>query len=227
MEKFDGYANKYDTWFMENENLYKSEFGLVKKALGDVTNKEVLSVGCGTGLFEKGLGVKNGIEPSADMADIAIKRGMDVRVGTLETLDLEKEKYDIIYFNGSSSYIKDLKPSYQKAYDALKKSGKLILIDVPKESAYGLMYLLAAAKNTFKDDMLKGVLPKSPYPIELVKSAEWHTSNEKIAVLKDLGIKEFEYYQTLVKNPVYTDDEVEETITGYERGSYVAIVGKK
>ncbi len=227
MEKFDGYANRYDIWFMENENLYRSEFGLVKKALGYISGKEVLSVGCGTGLFEQELGVKNGIEPSEDMAKIAIKRGMNVKIGTLDTVELEKEKYDLIYFNGSSSYMTDLEFPYQKAYDALKKSGKIILIDVPKESAYGMMYLLAAAKDTFEDEMLKGVLPKAPYPLALVKSAVWHTSEEKIEVLKKIGFKDFDFYQTLVKNPVYTDAEIEEVISGYEKGSYVAIIGKK
>ncbi len=227
MEKFDGYAYQYDIWFMENKNLYRSEFGLVKKALGDIFNKEVLSVGCGTGLFEQELGVKNGIEPSVDMGEIAIKRGLNVQFGTLETIELEEEKYDIIYFNGSSSYIDDLEFHYKKAYKALKKSGKIILIDVPKESAYGMMYLLAAAKDSFEDDVLKGVLPKSPYPLALVKSALWRTSEEKIEVLKKVGFKDFDFYQTLVKNPVYTDDEIEETISGYEKGSYVAIIGKK
>jgi hypothetical protein len=34
--KFDGYAAQYDAWFMENENVFQSEFRLFEKALGDV-----------------------------------------------------------------------------------------------------------------------------------------------------------------------------------------------
>ena len=51
-QKFDGYADVYDEWFMKNENLFSSELRLFKKALGDISWKKLLSVGCGSGLFE-------------------------------------------------------------------------------------------------------------------------------------------------------------------------------
>ena len=35
--KFDGYAAQYDAWFMENENVFQSEFRLFEKALGDIS----------------------------------------------------------------------------------------------------------------------------------------------------------------------------------------------
>lgn len=50
--KFDGYAAQYDAWFMTNDNLFQSELRLFQKALGDISGKRVLSVGCGSGLFE-------------------------------------------------------------------------------------------------------------------------------------------------------------------------------
>ena len=79
-QKFDGYAAQYDSWFMTNENLFNSELLLFKKALGDVENKRILSVGCGSGLFERLIDHDNieGIEPSEDMAEIAVKRGINV-----------------------------------------------------------------------------------------------------------------------------------------------------
>ena len=43
--KFDGYAAQYDAWFMENENVFQSEFRLFEKAIGDISGKRVLSVG--------------------------------------------------------------------------------------------------------------------------------------------------------------------------------------
>lgn len=64
--KFDGYAAQYDAWFMENENLFQSELRLFQKVLGDIQGKRVLSVGCGSGLFESMIdcGGIEGIEPS-------------------------------------------------------------------------------------------------------------------------------------------------------------------
>ena len=32
-QKFDGFANLYDEWFMKNENLFTSELRLFEKAL--------------------------------------------------------------------------------------------------------------------------------------------------------------------------------------------------
>ena len=229
-QKFDGYADKYDEWFMKNENLFTSELRLFEKVLGDITGKKLLSVGCGSGLFESYIDSSNidGIEPSEDMGRIAEKRGINViKYGLIEDVDLPDETYDIIYFNGSSSYMEDLKPIYEKSLRALKKNGKLILLDVPKESAFGFMYLLGKSLNTYDHEFLEGAMPELPYPLALASSGVWHTTEEKINVLKDLGIKNFSFYQTLVKNPLYTNEEPEEVSEGYKSGGYVAIKKKK
>ncbi len=43
-QKFDGFANLYDEWFMKNEKLFTSELRLFEKALGDIQGKKILSV---------------------------------------------------------------------------------------------------------------------------------------------------------------------------------------
>lgn len=229
-QKFDGYADKYDEWFMKNENLFTSELRLFKKVLGDISGKTLLSVGCGSGLFESYIENSNieGIEPSADMAEIARKRGINViKIGLIEDVELTDNKYDIIYFNGSSSYMEELSPVYGKCLMALKESGKLILLDVPKESAFGFMYLLGKSLNTYDHEFLEGAMPELPYPLALAASGVWHTTEEKINVLKNLGINKFSYYQTLIKNPLYTNEEAEEVSEGYKSGGYVAIIAEK
>ncbi len=229
-QKFDGYAAEYDSWFMQNENLFNSELLLYKKVLGDISGKRVLSVGCGSGLFESMIEHSNieGVEPSRDMGAIAEKRGLNViAYGTIEEVELEDNAYDIIYFNGSSSYIEDLKPVYEKCKKALKEGGRIILMDVPKESAFGFMYLLAKAVGTFEHPSLNGVMPAVPYPLELCYAGVWHSSEEKINVLKELGFKNFKFYQTLLKNPMYTNEEVEDVVEGYTSGGYVSIIAEK
>ena len=229
-QKFDGYASQYDEWFMENDKLFTSELKLFEKCLGDITGKKLLSVGCGSGLFESYIDSSNieGIEPSEDMGQIAVKRGVNViKFGLIEDVDLPDEKYDIIYFNGSSSYMEDLTSVYGKCKKALKDGGKLILLDVPKESAFGFMYLLGKSLGTYEHEYLEGTMPACPYPLALASSGVWHSTEEKIGVLKDLGFKNFTYYQTLVKNPLYTNEEVEEVVEGYKSGGYVAIIAEK
>ena len=120
-QKFDGYADQYDEWFMKNDKLFTSELRLFLKVLGNIEGKRLLSVGCGSGLFESYIDCSNveGIEPSADMGKIAEKRGVNViKYGTIEDVDLPENTYDIIYFNGSSSYMEDLTPVYEKSLRA-------------------------------------------------------------------------------------------------------------
>ena len=149
--KFDGYAAQYDAWFMENENLFQSELRLFQKVLGDIQGKRVLSVGCGSGLFESMIDCSGieGIEPSRDMGAIAEKRGVNVvAFGAIEDAELEENAYDVIYLNGSSSYMEDLTRAFDVCKKALKPNGTFISLDVPKESAFGFMYLLAKEVGT-------------------------------------------------------------------------------
>ena len=103
----------------------------------------------------------------------------------------------------------------------------MILLDVPKESAFGFMYLLGKSLNTYDHEYLRDAMPELPYPLALAASGIWHTTEEKIHVLKDLGIQKFTFYQTLLKNPIYTNEEPEEVVEGYKSGGYVAIIAEK
>ena len=142
---FDEYASAYDAWFLDNRNVLYSEVNLVAATLRDAGR--VLSVGCGSGLFESilrkeyGITVTDGIEPSVGMAEIARKRGMNVTIATAEEADFGHGDYDTLLFNGTPSYIGDLASVVRKAYDALPDGGRIILIDVPKESSYGICLL--------------------------------------------------------------------------------------
>ncbi len=228
---FDKYANEYDSWFFDNTNLLQSEVNLVAHFLKNAG--EVFSVGCGSGLFESilkkdfNIEVNQGLEPSIGMAEIARKRGMKVEVITAEDVDMGKELYDTVLFNGTPSYINDLESVINKAYQALKKGGKIVMIDVPKESSYATMYNLAKTLDTWNHPLLEGIHPKDPYPIEFVKIANWRTTKEKVTLLEKAGFTGFEFAQTLTKHPIYSNNEVEQPIEGYDCGDYVAICAFK
>ncbi|MBJ7540895.1 MULTISPECIES: class I SAM-dependent methyltransferase [Streptococcus] len=231
---FDGYANAYDQWFMSNANVFASELKLLHRALHGIEKDNILSIGCGSGLFEAalnreyGIKVQRGVEPSNDMAEIARKRGMTVKIGDAETSQLTPNAYDVIYLNGCSSYIKNLSAAYQNCHKALKKGGHLILLDVPVESAYGILYKFAAHVGEYDKEIFKEIAPTFPYPIELVRSAIFHSPLEKENILRDeLGMTNIRYFQTLTAQPIYTNDFVEEPIEGYDKGGYVALVAQK
>ncbi len=228
---FDQYAEKYDAWFLDNENVLASEVALVASTLKN--GGRVLSVGCGSGLFEAimrrdyGINVENGVEPSAPMAEIARKRGMNVIEATAEGFDYPEGLYDTIIFNGSPSYITDLAEVLRKVYAALPAGGRVVLVDVPKESSYGLMYNLAKALGTWNHPLLEGVYPPNPYPIEFVDVANWRTTAEKIALLTAAGFSDITSSQTLTAHPLYSNLRREEPAAGHDRGDYVAVTAYK
>lgn len=228
---FDAYAGAYDSWFFDNTNLLTSEVNLVAYFLKDAG--KIFSVGCGSGLFESilkrdfSIEIKNGIEPSEGMADIARKRGMNVEVTTAEDADFGIEVHDTVLFNGTPSYITDLESVVEKTFASLKKGGRIVMIDVPKESSYATMYNLAKALDTWEHPLLEGIHPKDPYPIEFVRVANWRTTQEKIDLLEKAGFKALEFAQTLTKHPKYSNAVIEQPIQGYDSGDYVAICAIK
>lgn len=230
-KSFDQYAEKYDRWFLENPNVLLSEVKLVAKTLEGCDN--IFSVGCGSGLFESilrqdyGIEIHHGLEPSQDMASIAQKRGINVTISTAETFDYAGKTYDTIIYNGCPGYITDLEQAFIQSYQALNAGGKIIIIDIPKESGYGLLYNLAKAVKTWDHPLLKEVYPRNPYPIELVEQANWRTTQEKIDLLQKVGFVDFEYFQTLTTHPIYSDNIAEEPIEGFDKGDYVAICAYK
>ena len=229
--KFDQFASQYDAWFLENDNLLYSEAKLVAHFLRPKT--KIFSVGCGSGLFESilkenfSINIENGIEPSTSMAQIARKRGLDVTITTAEEMSLPAGEYDTVLFNGTPSYITDLPKAFRTAYAALKQGGNIVVIDVPKESSYAIMYNLAKALGTWDHPLLHGVHPQDPYPIEFVQIANWRTTQEKIDLLKSCGFSDLRFAQTLTKHPLYSNCEQEEPIEGYDCGDYVAISARK
>ncbi len=228
---FEQYADKYDAWFLENRNVLYSEVALVARCLRD--GGRIFSVGCGSGLFETilrdeyDIRINEGLEPSEGMAEIARKRGMTVEITTAEAYDFGTERYDTILLNGTPSYITDLRAIFEKAYAALRPGGRIVVIDVPKESSYGLLYNLAKAVGTWDHPLLAGCYPPNPYPIEFVVVSNWRTTAEKFGLLTETGFNDLESAQTLTRHPLCSDNDVEEPTEGYDRGDYVAVCGYK
>lgn len=228
---YDEFADLYDKWFLKNENVLFSEAKLVAHCLKDAGR--VLSVGCGSGLFEMLLDknfdihITDGVEPAKSMAEIAQKRGIKVTVATAEEVDLGNEKFDTLLFNGCPCYINDLQKAFDNTTKYLKNGGKIVVIDVPKESAYAILYNLAKTVGSWDDPMLQGITPPNPYPIEFVAMANWRTTADKSECLTNAGFGDFNYFQTLTSLPFYSNNQEEEPSEGYDKGSYVAICGVK
>ena len=230
-QPFDEYAEQYDTWFLNNRNVLESEVLLLKHFLADPG--KALSVGCGSGLFEQllrnehGIDIRHGIEPAEGMARIAEKRGMSVSPGTAEQLPVADAEFDTVIMNGTPGYVEDLKQAFSEGYRVLKSGGAIVVLDVPAESSYALLYKLAGLQGTWEDPYLQNVAPPHPYPVEFVTGAKWRTTEEKAGLLTNVGFVDLEYAQTLTVHPKYSNSGVEQPVEGCDRGDYVAIRGRK
>lgn len=229
---FDEYASTYDAWFLDNINVLNSEAALVAESLRGAP-QPILSVGCGSGLFEDilrrhyGIDITHGVEPSTGMAEIARKRGLNVEIDTAEHYEYPSERFGTVLFNGSPSYITDLDTVVGKVWAMLPKGGRIVMIDVPKESSYGTMYNLAKALGTWDHPLLQGVFPPDPYPIEFCKVANWRTTAEKIELARKHGFRDIRCLQTLTTHPLYSNQAAETPSEGYDRGDYVAVIATK
>ncbi len=228
---FDEYAEEYDSWFLKNRNVLRSEVLLLKYFLENPGKS--LSVGCGSGLFEyllrteHGIDIRFGVEPSEGMARIAEKRGMEVTSGVAEELPYPDEEFDTVLLNGTPSYLSDLEKAFREAFRVLKPKGSIVVADVPAESSYGILYQLAASSESWNVPPLARIAPDHPYPLEFTKSANWRTTEEKVECLVQTGFAALEFAQTLTRHPRYSDNLVEEPVTGFDRGDYVAIRARK
>ena len=228
---FDEHAAEYDSWFLQNRNVLQSEVELLAGALQNPGR--TLSVGCGSGLFEMilrdshDIDIHFGVEPAEGMAEIAMKRGMEVKIGPAETLPFDDDSFDTVLFNGTPSYIGDLKRAFQEASRVLRDGGHVVVADVPAESSYGTLYRLASLIGTWDDESLKAIAPAVPYPMEFAAAANWRTTQEKLDLLEEVGFSIVDTSQTLTRHPKFSDDASESPVPGYDRGDYVAVRAKK
>ncbi|MBT8395865.1 MAG: methyltransferase domain-containing protein [Gemmatimonadetes bacterium] len=230
-QPFDEHAAEYDSWFLQNRNVLQSEVELLAGALQNPGR--TLSVGCGSGLFEMilreshDIDVHFGIEPAEGMAEIAMKRGMEVKIGSAEALPFDDGSFDTVLFNGTPSYITGLKKAFQEASRVLRDGGHVVVADVPAESSYGTLYRLAAMVGTWDDESLKVIAPAVPYPMEFAAAANWRTTQEKLDLLEEVGFSIVDTSQTLTLHPKFSNDTSESPVPGYDRGDYVAVRARK
>lgn len=228
---FDEHASKYDSWFIDNPNVLGSEVLLVKAALADAG--EILSVGCGSGLFESilarehGIVIHHGVEPAEGMALIARERGLDVQIAPAEDLPIDDASFDTVLMNGTPAYLTDLVAALREAHRVLRPGGRVVVADVPASSGYGMLYQLAAKVGTWDDARLQKIAPVTPYPVQFLGAAQWRTTEEVTQALAEAGFAILDHHQTLTTHPRFSNDAVENPTNGFERGGYVAIRARK
>ncbi len=202
---FDKYYKEYDAWYEKKRFVYLSELKALKKVLPKRGAKG-LEIGVGTGRFASRLGVTSGVEPSRNMARIAKRRGINVKIGFGERLPYKREEFDYVIIIISLCFVKNPRKVLGEAARVLKKRGKLIIGIVDKHSFLGKFY--RKKKSVF------------------YKKARFFGVKELDGLLKKKGFDKFSYSQTIFKLP-HELKKVETPRKGFGKGGFVVIACRK
>ncbi|WP_198014770.1 methyltransferase domain-containing protein [Hippea sp. KM1] len=207
IDVFEECTQKYEEWFDKYSAIYESELNMLKS----ITPKfeRALEIGVGSGRFAAPLGIKEGIEPSEKMAQIAKQRGIKVYPGFAENLPFMDEEYDFILIAVTICFVKDPKKTLKEAYRVLKKGGKIIVAIVDKASAIGKEYLNKKEKGRF------------------YRYVTFFSAEELQNILKETGFEIENTYQTLFGRSIKEIDKPQDFKEGYGEGGFVAVLATK
>ena len=127
----------------------------------------ILDIGCSTGyllsLFKTNGYKVLGIDPSSKCKEIALQEyGVNIRTGTLDTIPIQNEKYDVIILSHVLEHIVDLSNFILKLKSILSPKG-LIYIEVPDIQNINLPfgYFSFEHVNYFSKSSLKNLMAKN------------------------------------------------------------------
>jgi SAM-dependent methyltransferase len=206
IEIFEKHAQEYDEWFDENKVFYKSEI----LALKDLIPREGigLEIGVGTGRFAIPLGIKIGVEPAKAMADIARKRGIDVREARAEVLPFDDESFDFVLMVTTICFLKNPLQALEEIKRVLKPGGRIIIGMIDRNSPLGETYEIKKITSEF------------------YKYDNFYSSDQVLNWLTNSDFGHVVTHQTVFISPGQIN-AVEPFKEGYGKGAFVVIAAKK
>lgn len=204
MNIFNNNYKKYDRWYDKYKFAFLSELEAIKKVLPK--EGKGLEIGVGTGRFASALGIRQGVDPSENMIQMARTRGVRVKVAFGENLPFKKGAFDYAVIITTLCLVRDPKVVLYEAKRVLRKEGIIILGIIDRESFLGKYY--QDKKSVF------------------FKPAEFFSPGEVIHLLKETGYTQLSHYQTLFKLPGEINT-IETPQKGFGKGGFCVIAGKK
>ncbi len=205
---FDAHVAEYEDWYDEYPFVFKSEVEAIREMLPEGEALRGIEVALGTGRFSEALGIKEGIEPSANMRALAKQKGIDVVDAVAEQLPYGDLRFDFVLMAFCISYFEDLHTVFKEANRILKRDGVLIIGFLDKDSAIGKQYDLHKPESTF------------------YKNATFYSVDKVLLELNNANFKHFKLCQTLF-HPLHEIKSLEAAKPGYGEGSFVVIQAKK
>ena len=205
---YQEHALHYDRWFDANRLAYEAELQAVRSLLPQIGNALRIEVGAGTGRFAVPLGMHIGIEPCAEMALLAQKRGLAIIRGRAEALPLRDATVDLVLMVTVLCFVRDVRLALQEAARVLKSGGTLLIALLDRSSPLGQIYDKNKGKSLF------------------YQGAKFHTTEEIVLLMQQFGFTEFQFRQTIFTQALQIT-AAEPIKEGYGQGLFAVIRGQK
>jgi ubiquinone/menaquinone biosynthesis C-methylase UbiE len=204
---FEEHLKDYEQWFQDHSLLFESEVQAFQNLLpiGDLRGIEV---GLGTGHLALALGIKEGVEPSDKLRQVAIAHGLEVMNATAEDLPYKDLQFDFVILSTALHYLEDIDKAFSEAYRVLKPSGTFLIGFLDPDSNIGKEYLSKRKQSTFYRHARFFNVP---------------TLDRKLA---ENGFKSRDYFQTLF-GETKEITKVQDMLSGTGSGSFVLIKATK
>ncbi len=207
IDVFEKNRERYEKWFENYKAVYESELNMLKSVLPPFDR--ALEIGVGSGRFAYPLGIKEGVEPSEKMAEIARARGIKVYPGFAENLPFRDEQFDLVLIAVTICFVNDPEKTLEEAYRVLKREGKVAVAIVDRETPIGLEYLKKKERGEF------------------YRNVNFFSTEELHSMLKSKSFDVKETYQTLFANSIDDIKEPQDFSKGYGEGGFVVVIGEK
>ncbi len=203
---FEKYADQYEEWFVKNRWVYEAELRAVKAMIP--SGGRGMEIGVGTGRFAGPLGIKNGVEPSKRMREIAQKRGIRTLDGVAEELPFGDSQFDFVLMVTTVCFVDDISKALLEAHRVLSHGGILIIGFVDRNSKVGQTYFDRQNESVF------------------YKEATFFSNDELVGFIDQAGFKDLTFNQTIFRTLTETTRD-EPVKSGHGEGSFVVIRGRK
>lgn len=205
---FDTYTSDYEAWYHKYPEVFLSEFEAIKEQFQKLPeNIKGVEIGLGTGRFAQILGIKEGVEPSEEMATLAAKKGIEVIQGVAENIPYKDLSFDFVLFV-TICHLSDFKEALIESYRILKPKGSIIIGFIDKNRTIGKSY-----EEKRKDSIF-------------FKNAIFYSVPLVTKMLKEAGFRNLEFNQTLF-GELDEIKQIQLPKTGFGEGSFVVVKASK
>ena len=200
---FDREADRYDNWFENNKQIFKTELNALSHVIG--IPEKGIEIGVGTGRFAAALGIHVGVDPSNPMLMYARESGLIVVQAVGERLPFLQGCFDLCLLTTTVCFLVDVELTFLELWRILRPGGRVVIGMIDAESWLGKRYRKRANESIF------------------YSKAVFRTPRAIGEILKRKGFLSPSYFQTLFKR----DKDSERIEVGYGYGGFVVICAEK